>query len=109
MLLREFLCIGSTPVEEPCAQVGHPDYHAQARIECRAYMEQLRRLYPEPDNGYFKVKSFSRDFGTYYEVIAVYDEEDETAVEWALSAESGADHWDDIALEYIRAERRRAA
>lgn len=107
--MKEYLSIGSTPCCEECASVGEPDYSTYARIECRAYMAQLQRLYPEPAKGYFKVKSFGHDFGTYYEVVAVYDPEDEEATSWAFDAEAGAETWDEEALQYLLAERTHAA
>jgi len=107
--MRDYLSIGSAPCDEECAQVGSPDYSTQARIECRAYMEQLRRLYPEPQGGYFKLKSFPHDFGSYYEVVAVYDTEDEEPTNWAFDAEAGAENWDEEALQYLLAERTHAA
>jgi hypothetical protein len=85
--MMEDLNIGSTPNEEDCAQVGSADYQERARKECRAYMEQIRKHYPEPDNGYLKVKGFSHDFGTYYEVVAYYLPEDSTASRWAFDIE----------------------
>ena len=90
----EYLNIGSTPNEEDCAQVGstyyYYYYYERARKECRAYMEQIRKHYPEPDNGYLKVKGFLHDFGTYYEVVAYYDPEDSTASRWAFDIEGDA-------------------
>ena len=93
----DYINIGPTPYEEACAQVGQEDYYSRARKECAAYCRQLRRLYPEPAGGYFAVKSFGHDFGSYYEVIARYDDTDREAVEWALTAECGAANWDDDA------------
>ena len=52
----ENLNIGSTPNEEECAQVGSADYYARAIKECRAYMAQIQKHYPEPENGYLKLK-----------------------------------------------------
>ena len=83
----ETLNIGATPNEEDCAQVGSADYKERARTECRAYMEQIRKHYPEPENGCLAVKRFPHDFGTYYEVVAYYDPEDSTASRWAFDIE----------------------
>ena len=107
--MQDFINIGSTPCNEECASVGSDHYSTYAKIECRAYIAQLQRLYPEPECGYFKIKSFPHDFGTYYEVVAVYDEEDEESTKWAFDAESGAEEWDDQAREYLLAERLRVA
>ena len=41
----------------------------------------------QPENGYLKIKANPHDFGTYYEVNAVYDMDDNEAYVWALSVE----------------------
>ena len=88
--MMEDLNIGSTPNEEECAQVGSADYYERAIKECRAYREQIRKHYPEPENGYLKVKGFPHDFGSYYEVVAYYDPEDTQASRWAFDIEGDA-------------------
>lgn len=87
--MKDFIYIGCTPSEETCFPAGHP----QARAEAALYKRMLESLYPAPANCYFSVKGQPHDFGTYYEVVAVYDDEDEVGLEWALQAESGADYW----------------
>jgi hypothetical protein len=84
----EYVSIGSTPHEESCAQVGDPDYAQKAKAECTRFMEHVRKHYPEPAGGYLKIKGFSHDFGTYYEVVAVYNDCDEEAANWAFSVEA---------------------
>ena len=85
--MRNFEVIGSTPNDEPCAQVGSDDYAKRAKRECNLFMQQIAKHYPEPDNGYLTVKSFSHDFGTYYEVVANFDDDDEESVKWAYDIE----------------------
>jgi hypothetical protein len=85
--MMENLNIGSTPNEEECAQVGNADYYERAIKECRAYMAQIQKHYPEPENGYLKLKGFPHDFGSYYEVVAYYDQSDAEAVKWAYDIE----------------------
>ena len=89
IMSRDTLSIGSTPYGEDCAQVGATeyDYATRARAECKAFMQQIVKHYPEPDNGYLKIKANPHDFGTYYEVNAVYDMDDNEAYVWALSVE----------------------
>lgn len=86
--MREFLIIGSTPHGESCAQVGSDNYDSRARAECRLFMQQITKHYPEPENGYLKIKSNPHDFGTYYEVAAYYEDDDSIASEWAFDIES---------------------
>ena len=93
----DYLNIGSTPPEEPCLGVGH----ALARKEAEIYKRQLQREFPA---GRFSVKSFPHDFGTYYEVVALYGEEFSTATnEAAFEAECGRGEWDEEALAELEA------
>jgi hypothetical protein len=85
--MMDYLNIGATPNEEDCAQVGSVNYQERARKECRAYMAQIQKHYPEPENGYLKVKGFPHDFGTYYEVVAYYDPEDISSSRWVFDIE----------------------
>lgn len=103
--MMDFLTLGPTPSEESCAQVGRDDYDRMSRIECRVYLDQLRRTFPEPERGYFKIKSFPHDFGSYREVCAVYDENDQEAIDWAFNVENnGPAEWDDRARELLLGE-----
>ena len=86
--MRDYIEIGSTPHDEDCAQVGTEDYARRAKRECNLFMQQIAKHYPEPDNGYLSVKSFSHDFGNYYEVVANFDDDDAESVEWAYDIES---------------------
>ena len=73
--MREFISIGSVPVDEPCAHVGQQDYREKAKEECRRYKELLLRKFGDPPFGAcFKIKSFPHDFGTYYEVVVEFDD-----------------------------------
>ena len=85
--MRNFETIGCTPHDEPCAQVGSEGYAQRARVECQQFMKQITKHYPEPDNGWLKIKSFGHDFGTYYEVVACFDDEDEASTTWAYNIE----------------------
>ena len=40
----DFIPIGPAPSEEPCAQVGDPDYPERSRRECRVFLRMLLRL-----------------------------------------------------------------
>lgn len=97
----EMLNIGGTPYGEACVQVSENNYEAAMRFEAEQYKNMLAEEYPEPENGYFKVKSFRHDFGVYYEVVAMYDPDDEEAVDWALEAESGIEEWDEGTLAVL--------
>jgi hypothetical protein len=96
--MMDYLNIGSTPGDEPCAQVGSDDYSRDARKECARYIDCIRKkLGPEPSGAYLKVKGFDHDFGTYYEVVCYYDTEDEESQDYAFLCESNSPStWDDI-------------
>ena len=85
--MRDYIEIGATPHDEDCAQVGSEGYAKRARHECEMFMKQIAKHYPEPDNGWLKIKSFGHDFGTYYEVVACFDDEDEESTNWAFDIE----------------------
>lgn len=102
--MADYLNIGSTPAGEDRLSVGHP----LARAECTIYKRQLMREFPEGD---FRVKSFNHDFGTYFEVVAWYEDNDSDdptertpTQQAAWSAESSAsEHWDAQALAELKA------
>ena len=80
--------IGCTPNNEPCFPVNHP----LARAECNVYLNYLRRLFPKAE---LKVRRNSHDFGTYYEVAAYFDDEDQEGAEIAYAVESNSpEFWD---------------
>jgi hypothetical protein len=71
---REYFCIGSSPYEEDCAQVGTPDYHRKAIAECHRFIQRIRdTLGPEPEGAELRIKAFEHDLGTYHEVVCWYD------------------------------------
>jgi len=101
-----YLSLGPTPNDEPCAQVGQDNYAAQVRKECRAYINQLTRQLGElPDSCSFATKSFPHDFGGYREVIINFDEDDNTASAFAFYAEAHAPAtWDSEARKELGIE-----
>ena len=105
--MRDYGYIGSTPCEEDCAQVGSDDYFTNAQKECRAFVNQLWRVLekekgasPEnkPESFNLVVKGESHDYGTYYEVAARYNDDDEAAGDLAYWLENNAPMtWDEEA------------
>lgn len=66
----EYYEIGPNPWGEECAQIGEDGYNARARAECRAFINQILRHYPAPNEFCtLTTKGFSHDFGRYYEVV----------------------------------------
>lgn len=94
-----YINIGPSPTNEECAQVGTENYSVRSRQECRAFANQLRRLFGEPARGHLGVQAFLHDFGTYREVVAYYDADDEESRVWAYKIESEAPTcWDAEAI-----------
>jgi len=46
--MRDYLDLAPTPIDEPCAMVEKTgDYMPRMRAECRAFVGQLERTFPE--------------------------------------------------------------
>ena len=89
--MRDFFPLGPVPSDEPCAQVGEPDFRQRAVPECRRFIELLRRVFgPEPEGARLAVKWFQHDFGDYCEVICDFDPETPEAVAYAQRCECDA-------------------
>jgi hypothetical protein len=104
--MRDYLDLDPVPVDEPCASVGQPDYWPRARLECRAFINQLERAFPDAVAAgvYFKIKSNPHDFGSYLSVQVVYDDDDEAQTEWAYMIEDELPiAWDEDARNELAA------
>ena len=70
----DYLVVGSNGF----AQVGDLDYFTKAKIELRILLEFLQAYYPVPDEfaskAYYYIKAFNHDFGTYHEVVVIFDD-----------------------------------
>jgi hypothetical protein len=87
--MRDYISIGSSPYDEPCAQVGQPDYTRKARAECIRFIQLLRKTFgPEPEGAWLSVKWFEHDFGSYCEVICYYNTDIPASVDYALRCEA---------------------
>jgi len=104
--MKERLDIGSAPYGEDCAQVGSSGYQFRARLECRAYLHQLIRMFGEPPAGCsLIIRSYPHDFGSYYSVEAGYRCDDEQAAEYAFRCEGeGPELWDDEAKQELNVQ-----
>jgi len=82
--------LGPTPCDEACAQVGDLDYHEKNRIEGRRYIRLLKKIFPEAETKgiRFGRKGFDHDFGSYYEIVAYFDHDNDEAMEFASEIES---------------------
>jgi len=93
------LYLGPVPCDEDCAQVGSDDYYNRSRKECNVFINQLIRQFGQPpENTRFKIKSNPHDFGTYHEVVVIFDEQDDKSIDYAFNVEKSANtEWDDLA------------
>jgi len=108
MAMKEIIYLGSSPAEEECAQVGDPDYPTKARLECRAYINQLYRYLASqghtrnelPEGFVLCAKNEPHDFGSYLEVIVKFNSEDEKSWEVAMLLDGkGPVNWDEDAVK----------
>ena len=81
----DFICIGANGF----AQVGREFYYEKNKIEMKVLIDHVRSVCPVPDKfsayAFFKVKSFPHDFGTYHEIVLMYD--DYAIDSWAESVD----------------------
>ena len=102
--MKDYICIGSAPALEDCAQVGSDNYHERSRKETAEFIRMLNAKFPPPNDGdsRFTTKAFSHDFGIYREVVAFYDTDNKASVEWAYAAEADApEKWDAEAIKAL--------
>ena len=76
-----YLTLGSVPCDEACAQLGEEGYELRAREEIARYSRQLLKLFRDR-HGRDPVcklgpKAFQHDFGTYYELVAAFEDDAE--------------------------------
>lgn len=92
--MKDYISIGSSPYGENCAQVGNDDYYKRSHKEMKVLINLLRRINgKEPKGAFLIIKSFPHDFGTYYEVVCVYDDDDEEATKYAHNCEKNLPEW----------------
>jgi hypothetical protein len=88
---ENYVCIGPSPYEEDCAQVGEPGYREKALAECAQFIQLLREIFgPEPQGARLSVKWFDHDFGPYCEVVCYFTTEHTAAVAYAQRCEDDA-------------------
>lgn len=102
--MRDYLFIGPTPAEEPCAQLGTDYYTPRAQIECRAFMAQLQRQFGKPPgSASFRISRCAHELGTYLEVVIVFNDNSEEEIDYAFNVESNSpSHWDEEAIAELR-------
>lgn len=95
--MSEYLELGPVPSSEDCEQVGPDCDRSKMMRECQAYMAQLQRKF-NPQHAYFSVRSFRHEFGSYREVVVVYEPTNEESIDEAFHIENNApENWDEAA------------
>jgi hypothetical protein len=95
--VRDWIELGTAPVNEPCVQVqSEVDYLPAMREECRRFIELLRKVHgPEPEGARLRIKSYEHDFGVYLVCVCEFDDDDQAAREYAFRLEANLpETWD---------------
>ncbi len=105
--MRDYVDIGSSPCDEECVQVEPTGAYVQAmREECRRYIDCIREhCGEEQGSAALRVKGNPHDFGTYYEVVCSYDDNDELGANYAYHVEEHAPaRWDGTGAKQFTSE-----
>lgn len=86
--MQDKLYLGCAPASEWCAQVGSDGYREQANRECRAWINQLRRVFGrEPPGAQLAVNSSEHEFGSYLDVVVWFECGNESSRQYAFRVE----------------------
>lgn len=98
-----YFFLGSSPADEPCAQVGSVNYDSRARRECITYRDQLIREFGiPPGNSNLITKRQDHDFGGYFEVAICFNDENKEEIDYAYRVEgTGFPNWDEEARKEL--------
>lgn len=101
--MRDYIDIGPNPADETlCYDVQSSAKEQQS--ECRAFITAIRRkLGEEVGSARLAIKGNPHDFGTYYEVVCYYDDNDEEGMNYAFKCESDAPStWAEVGMTVFR-------
>ncbi len=99
----DFIELGGTPNDEDCTQIEDLDHEKWNKVECRVYINQLKRLFPEQ----CKLTTLDlirniHDFGIYYEVGAPYREGNEEQEDAVYEIEGNLpNNWDEESIKEL--------
>lgn len=95
--MRDYMTIGSSPVDEKCVNVGEENYESRSLEECNKYIALIRKkLGPEPHAAQLRTKLFPHDFGSYREVVCYFDDNEPASIAYAQACEgNGPSKWSD--------------
>jgi hypothetical protein len=95
--------VSTEPAEEDGPQVGQTNYQSECIKNGRVFIKMLIRQFGEPPgSARLVLKGNPHDFGTYYTVDCVFDDQDEAAVEYAYKLENECPgQWDQEARQEL--------
>lgn len=89
----------TTPWGETCAQVGDATYRKDSLIEAKTYIEQLlRKIGTNPTGTFFKIIDCPHDTGTYRDIKFIFDDDNETHMDYMQQVEDGFEKWDEESI-----------
>lgn len=99
--MKDYLSLGGVPPEEDCVSVTKGNYLDVMRQETEAYKIAMIRFLGEPPEGVrFRIRCNSHDFGSYYDLEVVFDDSDESQIDYAMKCESeGPMTWADAKMK----------
>jgi len=103
--MKDYISLDTTPSSEPCVSVNpNVDYYEPMKEEAKRYKAMLEdRYYAIQDKldiyGYFKIQRNEHDFGSYLDVVFVFDDDYDDSQTLAYFIEDSApEKWDDEPL-----------
>jgi hypothetical protein len=85
----DYMEFDTAPSEEKCASVGEDNYYIKAKMEYDALVNQIKQIFGlVPETVSFRFKGCPHDFGTYYQLMIKYDENNEAAEEYIYKIEN---------------------
>jgi hypothetical protein len=105
--MRDSVDFETTPTNECCESIGPKYNQKRAHTEAKATIAQLHRLFGEPPDGSrFRIKSNAHDFGAYYSIEFLFDDDNDQHIDYGCRLENEwPERWDDDALlEVINTE-----
>lgn len=98
------LYLGKSPADEPCAQLGQPNFYEQSCAELEALRNQLKRQFPHATCS-IRLSCQDYDFGEYQTLVAVFNPQNEQEVNHAYEMEKNfPKNWDELALEELKSK-----
>lgn len=85
---KEYISLGTTPIEETCSQVGEENYYQKGIEEGLKFITQLEKEFGQPPQGAkFKLMDCPHDFGNYVDLICEYDPANLEACQYCFNIE----------------------